>query len=290
MTKNGCGRRWVKRASAPLFNSSVSKQNGRERTNPLHIKAYRSVKWLVNKTKFFLRTYLDDCDSWRSFLAEVYLQGDGVEIGALHRPLKIPSGARVKYVDRMTIADLHKQYPEFGSETLVVPDIIDDGESLATIKDDSQDFVVACHFVEHCQDPILAIANMLRVLRARGVVYLAIPDKRFSPDRDRPITPNEHLLRDHREGPAWSKRQHFEEWVRLWPYETAKTDDEVRERIDFLMNMDYSIHYHVWTAIAFMGFLPVLAEQLRKEFDIEFQIEHFQRNDSEVITILRKES
>ncbi len=195
----------------------------------------------------------------------------------------------MKYVDRMRAPDLRIQYPELASEDLVEADIIDDGETLAKIDDGSQDFVIACHFVEHCQDPILAIANMLRVLRTGGVLFLAIPDKRFSPDRDRPVTTNEHLLRDHQEGPAWSKRQHFEEWVRLWPYETAKTDDEVGKRVDLLMDMDYSIHYHVWTHVAFMGFLSLLAEQLSKELNLKFQIEHFLRNDMEVLAILRNE-
>jgi SAM-dependent methyltransferase len=255
----------------------------------LHIKVARLVKRLIGTSKLEL-AHRTGLDSWRMFLAQIYLQGDGIEIGALQRPLKTPKYARVKYVDRMTVADLRKHYPELASQTLVEADIIDDGERLATLKDASQDFVIANHFVEHCQDPILAIANMLRVLRTGRVLYLAIPDKRFSPDRDRPITPNEHLLKDHREGPAWSKRQHFEEWVRLWTYETAKTDDQVRQRINFLMSTDYSIHYHVWTSITFMGFLLLLKEQLSKEFDIEFQIEHFLRNDSEIITILRKES
>lgn len=258
-------------------------------TNPtLRVKAGTLIKQLILTSKLRGLGSSVGLNRWRALLAQVYLRGDGIEIGALQRPLKIPRGARVKYIDRMTVADLRKHYPELASEKLVEADIIDDGERLAKIADNSQDFVITNHFIEHCQDPILAIANMLRVLRIEGILYLAAPDKRFSPDRDRPLTPNEHLLRDHQEGPAWSKRQHFEEWVRLWTYETAKTDEEVRQRVDFLMDMDYSIHYHVWTPITFMRFIAVVEEELRKEFGIQFQVEHFLRNDSEIIVILRK--
>ncbi len=224
----------------------------------------------------------------REYIAKAYLKGNGIEIGALQRPLKIPQGAYAKYVDRMTVAELRKQYAELASEKLVEADIIDDGEKLATIANDSQDFVIANHIIEHCQDPIGAIGNMLRVLMNGGILYLAIPDKRYSPDCDRPITSNEHLLKDHHEGPAWSKRQHFEEWVRLWVYERVQGDDQVEKRIKELIDIDYSIHYHVWTSEEFVGFLMVLKQELNKESKINFEIENFLKNDSEVIAILKK--
>jgi hypothetical protein len=48
--------------------------------------------------------------------------------------------------------------------------------------------------------PTVALGNMIRVLRPGGVLYLAVPDKRYTFDADRPVTPTDHLLRDHREG------------------------------------------------------------------------------------------
>jgi SAM-dependent methyltransferase len=144
----------------------------------------------------------------------MYLRGEGIKIGALHNPLLLPQSAKIKYVDRMSLPDLRKQYPELGSKELVDVDILDDGELLATIKDSTQDFVIANQFLEHCQNPIGAIRNMLRVLKEGGVLYLSIPDKRYSFDADRPVTSIEHLLKDYQEGPEWSKKQHFEEWIR----------------------------------------------------------------------------
>src|SRR5438093_12984343 len=110
----------------------------------------------------------------RRTIARSYLRGDGLEIGALHNPLKVPPAARVRYVDRMGVADLRREYPELSGKPLVDVDILDDGETLASIGDGTQDFGIANHFIEHCENPIGAVRNMLRVLKEGGVLYLAI--------------------------------------------------------------------------------------------------------------------
>jgi len=84
---------------------------------------------------------------------------------------------------------------------------------LEVVQDATQDFVIANHFIEHCQNPIGALQNMLRVLKPGGKLYLSIPDKRYTFDMDRPITSVDHVTKDYVEGPEWSKRKHFEEWV-----------------------------------------------------------------------------
>jgi SAM-dependent methyltransferase len=148
----------------------------------------------------------------RDAIAARYLQGDGLEIGALHNPLPVPSGARVRCVDRMPVAELERHYPELRDKTLVPVDVIDDGERLGSVRDASVDFVIANHFLEHCQDPIGALGTMFRVVRPGGIVYLAVPDKRYTFDVDRDVTQPEHVLDDHRNSPEGSKRRHYEEW------------------------------------------------------------------------------
>jgi SAM-dependent methyltransferase len=216
----------------------------------------------------------------REALAATFLKGTGIEIGALHQPLPLPESAAVKYVDRMTAADLRRQYEDLASVPLVETDIIDNGETLATITDGSQDFVVANHFIEHCQNPIRTFQNLCRVLKPGGVLFMAVPDKRFTFDIDRPPTSVEHLLRDYREGPEWSKRQHFEEWSRLVNKRAeAGVDEEVRH----LINIDYSIHFHVWSA----GDLLELVQTLRQF--VPFELELFMRNGPESLLIMRKQ-
>jgi SAM-dependent methyltransferase len=215
----------------------------------------------------------------RKTIARVFLRGEGIEIGALHNPLKVPLAARVRYVDRVGLDALHREYPELAGKRLVPVDIEDDGETLRTLKDGSQDFVIANHFVEHCEDPIRALGNMLRVLRTGGILYVAIPDKRYTFDRDRPVTPLDHLLRDYREGPAWSRRQHFEEWTRL----VSRITDEGKaaREVHDLMAKRAPIHFHVWTQAEMLEMLGAL--RAIRPFDIELMF----RRDNEVIFVLK---
>ncbi len=230
--------------------------------------------------RLFPRLTFNPAKKRRAALAAQFLRGSGIEIGALHHPLIVPREVRVRYVDRMTAPQLRLQYPELSELDLVNVDIVDDGETLATIPDSSLDFVIANHFIEHCQDPIGALTNHFRVLKPGGVLYMAVPDKRTTFDRDRPVTPVSHLHDDHEHGPARSRTQHFEEWVRL----VLKVKDEaaVQEHVRDLLAKDYSIHFHVWAQLDFLEFLLSLRGRLN--YDLESSL----RQADEFVVVLRK--
>lgn len=218
----------------------------------------------------------------RETAATQYLRGQGLEIGALHNPLTVPRKAHVRYVDRMSVADLRRQYPELGYDNITEPDILDDGERLTTIPAESQDFLIANHFLEHCENPIDTLRNFLRVLKTGGILYLCVPDKRYTFDRDRPVTPFEHLERDFREGPAWSRLQHFEEWVQL--VEKVSAPEQARARVGELLNLKYSIHYHVWTQTELLE----LVGRLRDDYRMGIELELFTKLGEEVLLVLRR--
>ncbi|MDD5482766.1 MAG: methyltransferase domain-containing protein [Kiritimatiellae bacterium] len=230
----------------------------------------------------FLRRFNPDAFS-RTRIAARYLAGDGIEIGALHNPLCLPRGARAKYVDRMSLAELRRQYPEFKKKRLAAPDIIDNGETLASVANGSLDFVVASHFLEHCENPILALQNMIRVLRPNGVIYLVVPEKRATFDKDRPTTGFAHVERDYREGPAWSRRTAFEEYVRL--VEKITDPEKAAERVNIYLQTSYSIHYHAWTEWEIMEMILFLKRRLNMDACLELIC----NRRSEVIIILRKQ-
>lgn len=217
---------------------------------------------------------------YREFLARTYLCGEGLEIGALSSPLAVPGRVKVRYVDRMSTDELRRHYPDLAAEPLVPVEVIDDGEQLATVPDGSQQFVIANHFLEHCQDPIRAASNFFRVLRPGGVLYMAVPDKRFTFDRERAVTPLEHLLDDHRDGPERSREEHFLDYARF--VIGSPSEAGVRELANHLKERDHSIHFHVWTQKEMLEMLLWLRET------IGFDIEVAAKNGPEVIFILRK--
>jgi GT2 family glycosyltransferase len=216
----------------------------------------------------------------REELADAFLAGAGIEIGPLHSPLRLPPGASVRYVDRMPVTLLRRHYPELDELPLAEIDAGDDGERLATFADESLDFVIANHLLEHTEDPISAIACWLRVLRPGGVIYMAVPDKRLTFDIDREPTPVEHMIRDYEEGPEGSRRQHFEEWAR---HVEGVAEDRVSERADILEQIDYSIHTHVFTERTLLELL-VACDRLVGPIEIEAM----RRNDLETLVVVRK--
>jgi SAM-dependent methyltransferase len=217
----------------------------------------------------------------REYVARLYLRGEGIEIGALHAPLSLPAETTARYVDRMSLDELQAQYPELDIRAVTPPDIVADGEKLSNLATGSQDFIVANHFVEHCEDPIAAIQNMLRVVRVGGIVFLSIPDKRFTFDAERPATELQHLLDDHALGPGRSRDAHFAEWSL---YVEGAGTAEVEKVANELKKRNYSIHYHVWTQTELLELLVAL----QRDFSLPFDVELFAANDIECIVVLRK--
>jgi predicted SAM-dependent methyltransferase len=184
-------------------------------------------------------------------------------------------------VDRMGLADLRRHYPELPAKKLVRVDIVDEGETLSSQDDESADFIVANHFIEHTQDPIGTLSNHMRVLRRDGVLYLAVPDRRYTFDSDRQPTSLEHVIRDHHDGPSWSRPIHQEEWAEL--VEKVPAGD-VPDRVRVLEQTDYSIHFHVWSPPEFIALL----EHARRAEGVPFEIEALHTNEHEFIVILRR--
>lgn len=209
------------------------------------------------------------------------ISGHGIEIGALHAPFRLPSSATALYVDRAPVDELRHHYPELADSPFTRVDIVDDAETLATLADATQDFVIALHVLEHCEDPIGALSNWIRVLKRGGVALIAVPDKRRTYDAPRRDTTNDHLIRDHLEGPAVSREAHYREWVELVERAAAET---LERRARELQETGYRIHFHVWDDSSFRIFL----NHCVSEGEIPARVERFLRNRAENLALLAR--
>ncbi|MEZ5404777.1 MAG: methyltransferase domain-containing protein [Verrucomicrobiia bacterium] len=218
----------------------------------------------------------------RCFASYHYIRGEGIEIGGLHQPLKTYHGAKVCYVDRLSTKEVQQFYSDVVDQPKVTVDLVDDGERLAKVADESCDFVIANHVIEHCRNPIGAIFHMLRVLKPEGVLYLAIPDKRFTFDRDRKITPFEHLKRDYEEGPEVSDREHYEEWLRV--IERVKDHEKLQRRIEKYIEKQVNIHFHVWTQCEILEMFL----RMKQDYHFPIEMEFIEKNGLEIIVVVRK--
>jgi SAM-dependent methyltransferase len=218
----------------------------------------------------------------RLYLAREYLSGAGIEIGALDAPFTVPEGLDLQYVDRFPASELQVHYPELIGNSIVDPDIIDDGEALATIPDRSLDFIIASHFLEHCENPLRTLRNHFRTLKPGGRLLLAIPNSAYpgSWDFGRKLTTFQHLTDDDVKGPETSRHEHYMEWVTF----AGKMQGAVAEQeCTKLMKMNYSIHFHCWDATTFLPFLYNTLEYNR----LGAHCLHYEGMEYEILAVLQ---
>lgn len=116
-----------------------------------------------------------------SQLAHHYLDGlSGIEIGgAAHNPFGLNT-LNVDIEHRDTFDRMQRKH----TRTALPVDIVAFGDNLP-LEDSSTDFVISSHSLEHFIDPIKALHEWRRVIRDGGYIFLIIPHKDRTFDRDR---------------------------------------------------------------------------------------------------------
>jgi SAM-dependent methyltransferase len=220
-----------------------------------------------------------------------YLKGSGIEIGALHKPLKLrhPARARVRYVDRLPVKELRRQYPELDELPLVPTDLIDDGAILSLIPDASLNFIIANHLIEHLDNPLEAIKNWSARLKIGGIIFMAVPDQRFTFDRDRTPTTLAHLIEDQAAGDLERIDRNYQHFVETAEIIEKRSGEDARQRVDSLIARQYAIHYHTWTYATFQEVLKYCLDNMQLPLEI-IDFSPSQDGGDEFIFILRKKS
>jgi ubiquinone/menaquinone biosynthesis C-methylase UbiE len=132
-----------------------------------------------------------------SVVARRYCVGRGLEIGgSAHNPFRLDS-LNVDFTDSVSTDFKQAELARCGKALPV--DIVAPGDELP-VPDASQDFVVSSHVLEHFTDPVGALLEWNRVVRPGGTVFMIVPHKDRTFDKDRPRTALEHLIRDHEIG------------------------------------------------------------------------------------------
>lgn len=230
---------------------------------------------LVNSPSILHAYISGSSQSNRERVAKQYLSQSGLEIGALHNPLLI-DGITIKYVDRMSKKELGKFYNDIHTNIVDV-DIVDEGESLTKIEDNSQNFIICNHMLEHCVNPIGTIKNHLQKIKRDGILFYSVPDKRFTFDQDRPLTEFNHLMMDY-EGEI-NNLNHYKEWA---VYHMGLQGNDITTKSLELLKIEHNIHFHVWDFFSFTDFL------LQLKNIMGFEILNLQQNFNETIAVLKK--
>jgi SAM-dependent methyltransferase len=134
--------------------------------------------------------------------------GRGLEIGPLHDPVVRRAQGDVRYVDVRDRAGLCAEYAShegFPLDRIVEQDyvLLDAHGRVRPLREAVSselpvDWVVASHVMEHVPDVVSWLSEVADVLVDGGPLVLAIPDRRFTFDIDRPCTTVGEMLLAHR--------------------------------------------------------------------------------------------
>jgi len=131
-----------------------------------------------------------------SNLAHKYLDMlKGIEIGgAAHNSFHLPNCINVDYTDDMnTVFKLGEE--ELCGEKMKV-DVVAQGDDLP-FEDESQDYVISSHVMEHFFDPIKALKEWYRVIKPGGFIFIIAPTHYSLAGETRPCTKLQELIDRH---------------------------------------------------------------------------------------------
>lgn len=148
-----------------------------------------------------------------SALAHKLLDGKrGVEIGAsIHNPFGLRT-LNIDYTDDTTTPFKEEEKRLYGYCLKV--DIVAPGDNLP-FKDNIWDFVINSHVIEHFYDPVKTIQEWLRVVKPGGLVFMIIPHKERTFDKDRPRTTLAEIIQNHDypNPPVPDHHGHYSVWI-----------------------------------------------------------------------------
>lgn len=190
-----------------------------------------------------------------SDFVEQFLKGVGVEIGAFDSPIP---GISPIYVDKFNQFAGKKCLADYPGEASRLP-----------FYDCALDYVVNSHVIEHLANPVSALVEWERVLKPGGYVYMVVPDRRFTFDRNRALTSPEHMIEDYLTGKDDTDDTHIEDfvfgidWDEIQPgllgeeAHKHKCANAQHHKNECLAGNEINIHFHVFEPSNFVALIDL---------------------------------
>lgn len=218
------------------------------------------------------------------------LSGRGIEIGAHGLPIR---GIQPIYVDR---------FRTFAGSACNA-DVLADGASLP-FPPRSLDYIAHSHLLEHLPNPLLALDEWYRALKPGGLLYMVVPDRRFTFDHLRERTTMAHLGHDFRVGTTAVDRTHIDEFFeqvdfgRLHPelrpeeHRERRESERANHHADVTGGRPINIHFHVFEKEDVLALIQMACdhEGLRHEWETVAVEERYppDRGDGFLVVVRRK--
>ena len=143
--------------------------------------------------------------------------------------------------------------------------------ALHGIADNTYDFLLSSHCLEHTANPLAALHEWKRVVRPGGYIVLLLPDPRHCFDHRRPVTTLAHLKSDFDRQMGEDDLTHLDEILALHDLKrdfAAGTKEQFRER-GLLNQTNRCLHHHVFdlslqcAALEESGWIVTASERTR---------------------------
>jgi SAM-dependent methyltransferase len=136
--------------------------------------------------------------------------------------------------------------------------------------DHALDYVIASHVLEHVANPIAALEEWYRVVRPGGIIYLIVPNRRATWDRNRPLTTVEHMQDDFVARTTPADATHIDDFVNdvVWPEwcPTIPADEVPAKKVEVAGILHGSVargeginlHFHTFEPVNVRGLIEGL--------------------------------
>lgn len=126
--------------------------------------------------------------------------------------------------------------------------LVAEGADLRGLQSGTYDFVLSSHMLEHTANPLRALAEWKRLLKAGGALVIVLPHREGTFDHRRPVTTLAHLIEDFEQNMGEDDLTHLSEILALHDLSRdpgASDADEFRSRAH--RNPEFrSLHHHVF--------------------------------------------
>ncbi|MBK1878409.1 methyltransferase domain-containing protein [Pelagicoccus mobilis] len=162
----------------------------------------------------------------------------------------------MQYFDVRDRDESVRLFDELDPSLIVDVDVVGDVDQrdLRKIGEGCCDFTIANHVIEHLANPIALVEDMFYITKPGGLVVLSAPDKRFTYDKKRDITPFQHLLEDYWNRETRADDSHYLDFIRkVLPGGEEKEGKALEDLLTLVWKRRE--HVHVWTTRSFRGFM-----------------------------------
>lgn len=196
------------------------------------------------------------------------LKGYGIEFGAATSPSPVPDDCEIEYADYFQEDDGCNRCMNGDFVSVKFFTSLDEMEG---IKNNSLNFIIGCHVIEHVSRTLLALTNCFDKLKTGGITFLVVPHMKYTFDALRSLTTIEHFIQDYtnyiRERDMLHLVDHLEHFTEYEANQKGIKADRINlfpVLKNFIKGEKIDIHYHTFTEENFKEILDYFNSNIAK--------------------------